>query len=182
MSGTRVPQLRYNRPISGTRRFPWSGCGVSYRAVRADTSRFCSDRCRKRNLRAPKPKPVNGQTAAPAPRVDGSLAEIIRAELQALGLDATTPGHLALDLAQRIDAPNTSDASRAPMAREVMRLRAELLRTVVDEDDPVHILQQRVAAKKNGDEQASAYWEQRRAALPPSIRNPHTHLVKGPSR
>jgi hypothetical protein len=147
-------------------------CGKVYTARRPDTSRFCSQTCRKRNFRAPTPKPTNGRTAAAA--VNGSgLAEIIRAELTALGLDATTPGTLALDLAERIEAPTTSDASRAPMAREVMRLREQLLRTVVDEDDPVRILQQSVACRLRGDMAGLDHWMQKWNALPESVRNPN---------
>ena len=37
------------------------------------------------------------------------------------------------------------------MARELMRMREQLLRSVVDESDPVHILQQKVACKLRGD-------------------------------
>jgi hypothetical protein len=149
-------------------------CGKVYTAHRA-ASRFCGDTCRKRNLRAPKTNgQANGKTAASASPVNGSLAETIRAELAALGLDETTPAHLALDLAQRIDAPNTSDSSRAPMAREVMRLREQLLHTAApDPNDPVHILQQRVRAQRNNDDEALASWQSRWDALPPSIRNPN---------
>ncbi len=127
-------------------------CGQVYTARRPDTSRFCSVTCRKRNFRSPRPpdisKATNGKPA-PAPKeVDGSLAETIRAELKYLGLDATTPGVLVLDLAQRIEAPNTSDSSRAPMARELMRLRQQLLHSAVDDElDPLHILQQRRQTK-----------------------------------
>ena len=127
-------------------------CGQPYTARRPDTSRFCSTTCRKRNFRAPRPpdisKATNGKVkAARKPKVDGALAGMIRAELEYLGLDATTPGVLVLDLAERIEAPNTTDSSRAPMARELMRLREQLLRSAVDELDPLHVLQQRRQTK-----------------------------------
>jgi len=120
-----------------------------YTARRPDTSRFCSVTCRKRNFRSPRPPDIskavtNGKAK---PKVDGSLAKTIRAELEYLGLDETTPGVLVLDLAERIEAPNTTDSSRAPMAKELLRIREQLLHSAVDEMDPLHILQQRRETK-----------------------------------
>jgi hypothetical protein len=149
-------------------------CGRQFSAVKV-SARFCGDTCKHRNQRAPKSQ-ANGQTngngkAAPQ-QVDGTVAAIIRRELEALGLDATVPGHLVLDLAQRIDSPNTSDSSRAPLAREVMKMRDQLLRTVVDENDPLEILQERRRAKRSQDPEAYAASMRKWDALPEHVRHP----------
>ena len=118
-------------------------CNCRYTAHRA-ASRFCSDRCRKRNLRAGNPQ-VPGREI---PNAQAALAKQIRHELESLGLADTTPGMLAYELAERISAPGTSDSARAPLSRELMRLRSEMLRGVSTPGDPVDQIGARAQAKR----------------------------------
>jgi hypothetical protein len=101
------------------------------------------------------------------------LYDAALAEFTAMRVAHTMPALQALSAAQRLDDPSTSDASRSPLSKEFSRLRADALREVVGPDDPIHILQQRVKAKRNDDEQAYAHWMARWEALPPSVRNPN---------
>jgi hypothetical protein len=43
---------------------------------------------------------------------------------------------------------------------------------VPDDNDPVHILQMRAQAKRDGDDTALAFWVAKWNALPPSVTNP----------
>src|SRR6202011_4607701 len=118
-------------------------CARPYEAQRP-SSRFCSTKCRVRN---------GGKRAAAAGTTDqvvvaGSLGDAVRSELAAVGRADTTPGVVAVALAEFIGAPGTSDASRAPMSRELLKIRAELLREVPDPDDPVEQLKRRAQAKR----------------------------------
>jgi hypothetical protein len=130
---------------SGTVKFPVMGftrrcdfCGAEYVAKRA-TSRFCCESHRVRNSQS---SPAERERRAAVAESDAagsevgsevgadSLADHFRAELVASGQDGTVLGRLALTLAARIDSDRTSDTSRAPLAREFSRLRAEVLRDV----------------------------------------------------
>jgi hypothetical protein len=55
---------------------------------------------------------------------------------------------VVVELAERLGAPGTSDASRAPLAKELLRVRGELLRDVEDPDDPVAEIKRRAEAKR----------------------------------
>jgi hypothetical protein len=122
--------------MSFTRNCDW--CSREYLAERR-TSRWCSVNCRVKNAQS---QPADRERraaaardtvviadAAPAAAADG-LAAGFEAELAALNKSDSVIGKLALALAVRIDSDRTSDASRAPMAREFSRLRGELLRDV----------------------------------------------------
>lgn len=115
-------------------------CARPYEAQRP-SSRFCSTKCRVRN--GGKPAAAATVNTKASDDRGHSLADTFRAELEAVGLADTTPGRLALELAKRIDAAGTSDASRAPMSKEFLRIREELLRAVPDPDDPIEQLKAR---------------------------------------
>ena len=72
-------------------------CGRPYEAKRV-SSRFCSGTCRKRNLRAPRPRLAETSPAAE----DYSLLAATRAELEAAGRLDSMLGQVALLLAERM--------------------------------------------------------------------------------
>ena len=55
---------------------------------------------------------------------------------------------MVVELAKFLGAPTTSDASRASLSKELLRVRAELLRDVPDPDDPIDRLKARAQAKR----------------------------------
>jgi hypothetical protein len=103
------------------------------------------------------------------------LAATVEAQLRTLGQLHTVDGRAALGLADHLDRDTISGAERSSMTKLLNEVMARVLRTADDDpdDDPVHILAQRAKAKKNGDEQAYAYWMSRWNALPPSVRSPN---------
>lgn len=85
---------------------------------------------------------------AAARRPGPSLYDRALAEFTERGVADSTMAQLALSLAERIDSPRASDASRSPMSREFDRLRAQLLAGVGDPNDPVEQIRARVRAKR----------------------------------
>lgn len=102
-------------------------CGGRYQAKRA-TSRYCSDRCRKRAQRAP--APVSRALTAVPPLTPQQLEEgpLTRATLEALEeaeVVGTALGQAALLIARKLEAPSTdtgsSIAALIKVHREVMQ-------------------------------------------------------------
>lgn len=118
-------------------------CAAPYEALRS-TSRFCSARCRVRNASRPKPEAPD----AAQPAVAGRLYARALREYTELGVQDSTTAQLALGLAARLDAANTNDASRAPLARQFALLHDGLVRSVPDPDDPLEHIRARVWAKR----------------------------------
>lgn len=77
-------------------------CDVEYEAQRP-SSRYCSSRCRVRNTRSPRPKPVATLPPVPAPAA-GGLTESTRVELAKAGRTDTPLGQASLLMARRLDA------------------------------------------------------------------------------
>jgi hypothetical protein len=134
-------------------------CGRPYEAPRS-TSRFCGDTCRKRNLRAPRPRlaEVRGDTCrnrnlrAPRPRpvaqvrpvaADHPLLDAVRAELEAAGRLDSALGQVALLLATRICGVYDTGSGTATMAAA--------LRDAPAAADPVDELRRRRDPKRGGD-------------------------------
>ena len=124
-------------------------CGAPYEAIRAN-ARFCSDRCRKRTAR--KPKPLTEMPTVPtddAPLVTSQLSKTVTEELIAGGVLDTSPGQAALLLAQRMELGATDTGSAvAAMSRELRSLMAEALGKSEAVSDPMDELKARRESRR----------------------------------
>jgi hypothetical protein len=124
--------------------------------AKLESSRFCGGPCRAKwsKLRAkpaavaPSSPPVGGMPPLPVTSADVCLYDAARSEFTARGVAHTLPAMQALQAAQRLDDPATSDASRSPLSKEFSRLREEALRGAVDVNDPIEAIKARVRAKR----------------------------------
>lgn len=114
-------------------------CGTAYEAKRP-SSRFCSDRCRKRTARAqgtaakPPATPVEQQP-------DSAIAEHVARELGDQ-LDSAA-GQMAIALARRLDANLDTGSAMAAVARELRTLIVEVLGNQPQAADPIDELRAR---------------------------------------
>ena len=126
-------------------------CGTEYQAKRA-TSKFCSDRCRKRSQRAPELAPVVPLDAAPSTppaQYRGPIEAATLTELEAVGQDATALGTLALMLARRLDGISVDTGSSiAAVVREHKKTLAEAIAAGTAEADPLDQLAKRRAERR----------------------------------
>ena len=103
-------------------------CGTTYTARRA-SSRFCSERCKKRAQRAPatqrsgkrhRAPPNAAVVPLPQPDVTAGVAESTRRRLDEMGRLDTPLGQAAMALAHRLDDPRGDTGSAvAAMARQL---------------------------------------------------------------
>jgi signal transduction histidine kinase len=124
-------------------------CGAPYEAIRAN-ARFCSDRCRKRTARKPRPLTEMPSIPADAAPVEAShLSKIVTEELIAGGVLDTSPGQAALLLAQRMELGTTDTGSAvAAMSRELRSLMAEALGKTEVAADPMDELKARRESRR----------------------------------
>lgn len=118
-------------------------CGASYDAQRP-SSRFCSDRCRKRTARAngSKPKPASSPSSpeleqAPDTAIADHVASELGDQLQ------TAAGQMAVALARRLDANVDTGSAMAAVARELRSVLTELLGNAPTAADPIDELRAR---------------------------------------
>lgn len=132
-------------------------CSREYVAQRR-SSRFCSDTCRKRNLRRPGVDEVADVVeipAAPAPEPARpprlALTATTAAELEAAGRLETVLGQQAMVLARRIDgaAALETGSAVASLSREFRAVMAEALAGVRAAADPVDELRARRDSKRS---------------------------------
>ena len=107
---------------------PCDVCGTPYTATRA-SSRFCSERCKKRAQRAPatqrsdkrrQARPNAAVVSIPQPDVTAGVAESTRRKLDGMGRLDTPLGQATMVLAHRLDDPRGDTGSAvAAMARQL---------------------------------------------------------------
>lgn len=124
-------------------------CGATYEAIRAN-ARFCSDRCRKRTARMPRPltEMPNAEQAS-APVMASTLARTVVDELTAAGVLESSPAQAAILLATRMEL-GTSDTGSAvaAMSRELRSLMAEALGKTEVAADPMDELKARRESRR----------------------------------
>lgn len=109
-------------------------CPAEFEAKRV-AALYCSDRCRKRAQRQPKPEAA--RLAAEAPLVPSLLAATL-AELEKAGSQATAAGVAALALAARVDAGGAeTGAGLAALVREHRSALTSALDRAAPAADPV---------------------------------------------
>jgi hypothetical protein len=106
-------------------------CGRPYEAKRV-SSRFCSGTCRKRNLRAPRPRLAETSPAAE----DYALLAATRAELEAAGRLNSMLGQVALLLAERMCEFDTGSGTAA-LSKELRAVMAAAVQGAPAAADPV---------------------------------------------
>jgi hypothetical protein len=94
-------------------------CKITYTAKRA-SSRYCSERCKKRAQRAPanqrsgkrrQARPNTAVVPLPQPDVTAGVAESTRRKLDEMGRLDTPLGQATMVLARRLDAPGGESGS-----------------------------------------------------------------------
>ncbi len=118
-------------------------CGTAY-AAKLSTSRFCSDRCRKRNERTPRDAL---SVSAPSSTAQSELVEAARRELGAVGQADTPLGQMALVLAGRIASGSETGAATAALSKELRAVMARVTREAPVGVDPVDELRARRARR-----------------------------------
>lgn len=116
-------------------------CGGAYEAKRS-SSRFCSDRCRKRAKRSGlnEPVPPRGPEHEAASAV---LPSVVRQLTEAGALDSPA-GQLCVTLATRLDTPGIDTGSAvAAVSRELRAVLADALGTAETAADPIDELRER---------------------------------------
>jgi hypothetical protein len=137
------------RAYGGVVRRQCGSCGDTFEAKR-NTAKFCSDRCRVRASRSPKPPPPAEADEGLAPGEE-SLGDAVRAELEAAGRLSTASGRAVLALARRIDAGSReSGASLAALVKEFRASLAEAVKGAEKTADPVDELRNRRERKRIG--------------------------------
>jgi hypothetical protein len=122
-------------------------CGTEYLAKRA-SSKYCSERCRKRAQRSPAIASVvpiaSAPSAPPAEPERGPLEAATFKELLAVGQESTAAGVSALILARRLDGVSADTGSSvAAVIREHGRKLAEAVAAGTAEADPLDQLAKR---------------------------------------
>ena len=114
-------------------------CPAEFEAKRS-AAKYCSERCKKRAQRQPKPDP-----AAPMPvDPDAELWTATLAELAAASRVASASGQAALLLARRLDSQLTETGSSvAAMIREHRAALADALKGAAAEANPLDELRLR---------------------------------------
>lgn len=133
-------------------------CGESYLAKRA-TSRYCSDRCRKRALRAraaevvaidPGKKRRTRSRKPPPPADEPSVAAATKTDLAAVGRLAGPLGQAAMVLAGRIDAHRDTGSALAAVTKEWRATMSAATAGVKREANPLDELRERREARRRG--------------------------------
>ncbi len=103
-------------------------CGTTYTAQRA-SSRYCSERCKKRAQRAPatqrsgkrhQTRPNAAVVPLPQPDVTAGVAESTRRKLDEMGRLDTPLGQATMVLARRLDSPSgDTGAALAALAKQL---------------------------------------------------------------
>lgn len=118
-------------------------CGAPYESKRP-SSRFCTDRCRKRTARATGSKSKPAAPAQPADvemQPDSAIAEQVARELG--DQVDTAAGQMAIALARRLDANVDTGSAMAAVARELRTLIVEVLGNQPQAADPIDELRAR---------------------------------------
>lgn len=119
-------------------------CGKPFEAKRK-AARFCSDTCRKRNQRAPKPRAKD-----PSAMPSTDLVAVCERELQAASRLDTVLGRQALELARRIASPHETGSSVASLSKEFRAVMEAAMEGVGLKADPLDELRARREAKRAG--------------------------------
>jgi hypothetical protein len=108
-------------------------CGTTYTAKRA-SSRYCSERCKKRAQRAPatqrsgkrrQARPNAAVVSIPQPDVTAGVAESTRRKLDEMGRLDTPLGQATMVLARRLDRPSgDTGAGLASLAKQLAAMLA----------------------------------------------------------
>ena len=85
---------------------------------------YCDAKCRRRAHKARQASP--GVAALPT-ATTGTLADVVRRDLESADRLATVPGQLAVALAERLVSPGTTASSVATLSKELRALMAEAL-------------------------------------------------------
>ena len=125
-------------------------CGHPYEATRV-SSGFCSGTCRKRNLRAPRPRLAETSPAAE----DYALLAATRAELEAAGRLDSMLGQVALLLAERMCEFDTGSGTAA-LSKELRAVMVAAVQGAPAAADPVDELRARRDRKRGPFRQAPA--------------------------
>jgi hypothetical protein len=105
-------------------------CSAEYLAKRR-SSRFCSDRCRKRANRGAATLAGRANVVELAPEEPSELVSAVRSELKAAGRLNSSLGQQAILLAARIGAPFDTGSSVAALHRELRSTMERALKDVV---------------------------------------------------
>lgn len=128
-------------------------CGREYVAKRS-SSRFCSDRCRKRAQRAPGGS-LTPAVALPVTGPPVALVAAVRRELESADRLDTVLGQQALDLARRVeDSSGETGAGLASLSKElrtVMTAAMAGVETAASPLDELRARRDRKRAKSGGD-------------------------------
>lgn len=121
-------------------------CGEHYEAQRAN-SRFCSERCKKRNQRGGEvvrlPSPQTAEESA-----EPALVVQVRADLERAGVLDSSLGQMALAAAVRVAGSRDTGSSYASLLREARAVLGEALRSGRKPDSAVQGLQDELAARR----------------------------------
>ena len=119
-------------------------CKITYAANRA-SSRYCSERCKKRAQRAPatqrsgkrhQARPNAAVVPIPQPDVTAGVAESTRRKLDEMGRLDTPLGQATMVLAHRLDAPGgDTGAGLAALAKQLAATLAAVTADVRPADD-----------------------------------------------
>ena len=159
-------------------------CGREFHARRSD-AKFHNAACRQKHfqnlLRQPAPKTDDPGSPTSSPAADAALVTTVRMQLQSTGQLQSVDGQLALQVAEHLCQGGISGAERASLIKALDAAMGRVMRAAGDDPtaDPVHILQQRMAAKlliasgrvEEG-EAMLAYWMQKWEQVPLSVRDP----------
>jgi hypothetical protein len=139
-------------------------CGSTYAANRA-SSRFCSERCKKRVQRAPatqrsgkrrQARPNAAVVPMPQPDVTAGVAESTRRKLDEMGRLDTPLGQTTMVLAHRLDRPSgDTGAGLASLAKQLAATLAAATADVPEADDLLHALRIRRDRKLGHPEERS---------------------------
>ena len=119
-------------------------CKITYAANRA-SSRYCSERCKKRAQRAPatqrsgkrhQARPNAAVVPMPQPDVTAGVAESTRRKLDEMGQLDTPLGQATMVLARRLDSPSgDTGAGLASLAKQLAATLAAATADVPEADD-----------------------------------------------
>src|SRR5688500_13133780 len=121
-------------------------CSVEYLAKRR-SSRFCSDRCRKRANRGAATLAGHAKVVEPAPEEPSALLLAITSELKAAGRLNSSLGQQAILLAGRIGAPFDTGSAVAAVSKELRAVMAKALEDAQPVADPLDQLRARRLSK-----------------------------------
>ena len=143
---------------------PCDVCETTYTAKRA-SSRYCSERCKKRAQRAPatqrsgerrQARPNTAVVPIPQPEVTAGVAESTRRKLDEMGRLDTPLGQATMVLARRMDSPDgESGSGLASVAKQLAVTLAAVTSDVRRPDDLLDELRARRDRKLGRPEERS---------------------------